>query len=49
MIKDELNGGLFYKFFNANGCYTKKLCIIFLNLDPRHVADGLVASDTRIS
>ena len=28
--------------------YAKKLCMIFLYLSPRHVADGLVASDTRI-
>jgi len=29
--------------------YAKKLCMIFVNLWPRQVADGLVASDTRIS
>ena len=29
--------------------YLKKLCIIFLNLAPRHAEDGLVASDTRMS
>ena len=56
MLKSKLLRGtgsnlfaLHYVMLRDYLSYAKKLCMIFVNLWPRHVADGLVASDTRIS
>ena len=48
---DELimNIALCRNCIKACNFYAKKLCIIFLNLDPRHVESGFVSSDIRMS
>ena len=38
-----------FNTMQACNFYAKKLCIIFLNLAPRHVESGFVSSDTRMS
>ena len=38
-----------FNIMQAFNFYVKKLCIIFLNLAPRHVESGFVSSDTRMS
>ncbi len=42
-----MQGG--FNITQACNFYAKKLCIIFLNLAPRHVESGFVSSDTRMS